>query len=169
MERGPDHSPQQSPERVKPAFDRVSDPEQARKADIELKAERIAMKAKAMERTYTNLAQRKHAGTAYTAKEIQSLEQYAFTPPGIAKPLRLPGALKSPTDVHKLANLDARAKILARQSQIIDAAKNMKDIGKSVSNGRITQTRRGLDTAPIKLDKPLNTSLLKPAFGKAMR
>ncbi|WP_299971725.1 hypothetical protein [uncultured Roseobacter sp.] len=114
-----------------------------RTGDIDLKADRLKSKAQSMERTYTNFALQKHEGTTYTAKEIRSLEQYTFTPPGIAKPVRVPGALKSPTDVHRLARFEARTRILGIQDRISDAATNMSKSGQTVSAGWVTQRRRG--------------------------
>lgn len=151
MDRGPEKPVSKSPELARPAFERASDKELFRQGDISLKTERISEIAKSMGSHYERHAYARHEGTNYTPQDIETLNVPELTPPGISRPTRVPGTPKTQQDVARLARIEGKKRTDAKVSQLRQAAKSMTDTGKHVSDGRITQTRRGNDTKMITL------------------
>lgn len=151
MDRDPEKPPSRSPQRLQDAFRHASDKELSRQGDISLKAERIIGIAKSMHAHYERHAYARHSGTTYTPEDVEALVRPELTPPGITAPNRIPGTPKTKQDIARLARMEGQKRVNERISQLRQASKNMKDSGKHVSDGAITQTRRGSDTKTMKL------------------
>ncbi|MEL6464944.1 MAG: hypothetical protein AAFQ58_08240 [Pseudomonadota bacterium] len=167
MDREPTQSQDKNPARVKPAFDRAAEPELARQADIDLKAERIRSIASFGLDRHVDFARERHGGTTYTKDDIERLSKPEFTPPGFTQPVRVPGTPKTMADINKLARADAQAHVAKREAIILKIAERMKEQGSALGHGKITQTRRGPAVSVAKLDKPVNLNVAGHAFRRA--
>lgn len=126
-------------------FSRNADPEQVRKEEITVKADRITDTARDIAEKHVSKATDRLTDQPYTHEEIAVLEHFDLTIRGNTR--RVAGSPKPSWDARRLAEHSAQDTVISKRDKRIEKvdtiARSMREKGQTLGNGIIAGTKRG--------------------------